>query len=322
MPPYIKNLLNEKAYPHPVKKIELRETHVSWVFLTGDFVYKVKKPVKFGDVLDYSTLERRKKFCHEELRLNKRLAKEIYLDVVTITDSGVSQKGEVKEYAVKMKQLPEEFLLQNLLRQTPPPSSNIFTKLGKKIAEFHQSSEIRAEYGEYDIIFEKWDENFRTVSQYRTVNKRFSEKIYEFMETHKNLFKTRQEIGKIRDNHGDIQARNIFVLPTEEIYIFDCIEFNEALRCGDVIEDMAFLAMDLDFYGFPNFSEIFVHSYNKSIKDPHLSVLLPFYKAYRAYVRAKVALFQANQEKENQEHQAKLIGEAEKYFSLAYKYIL
>ncbi len=317
-----KLMMNSSFYPHDVEEpIQMRETHISLVFLTGKYAYKVKKPLSFGDILDFSSLEKRKHFCHEEIRLNSRLAPELYLGVVGITNTALQEDLSVEgifEYAVKMKQLPPDSTLHDLLAEGRAIPIGTIQKIADIVAEFHQKADRLPQYGSYEVIYEKNDENFRTASQYMEINESYRKKIYEWMQSHKNLFKKRVDEGKIIDGHGDIQSRNIFI-HKDKIYIFDCVEFNQALRAGDVAEEVAFLAMDLEYLGYPDLSQAYVNQYVDKTLDADLLRLLPFYKAYRAHVRGKVALFNASQGGDPQ-HVAKLKEEAQKYFQLAEKY--
>ena len=307
------------AYTHAVNNVEIRETHVSWVFLTGDYAYKVKKPVKFGDILDFSTLELRKKFCNKEIELNSRFSSEIYLNTFTIDDLGkIDGKGKVIEYGVKMRQLPEKYLMVNLL-ENKEVTIKCVTKIAEILAHFHAKTSKVPEYGDLKYIEEKWDENFRTTAQFRSIDKDFREKVTGFMLGNRGLFKERINENRITDNHGDFQPRNIFVLPDQEVIIFDCIEFNPLLRYGDVAEDVGFLAMDFDFWGENDLSKHFVNAYIQFSSDELLEENITFFKCYRAYVRGKVFGFQATSELDKEKKMA-LIDYSEKYYELAYKY--
>lgn len=315
-------MMNPDFYPHAVREpIQVRETHISVVFLTGNFAYKVKKPVSFGDILDFSSLEKRKHFCHEEIRLNSRLSPELYLGVVAVTERQLVENLDaegVLEYAVKMKQLPPDSTLHDLLVKGKNVSTRTIQDIADRVAEFHQKADRLPQYGSYDVIYEKNDENFRTASQYITLDDSYRKTIYRWMETHVELFQKRVDDGKIVDGHGDIQSRNIF-LHQGNVYIFDCVEFNEALRAGDVAEEIAFLAMDLEYLGYPGLAQVYVDRYVEQTSDEELLTLLPFYKAYRAHVRGKVAIFNASQGGDPQ-HVDYLKKEAQKYFQLAYSY--
>ncbi|MFX0049937.1 MAG: hypothetical protein ACFE8U_01465 [Candidatus Hermodarchaeota archaeon] len=313
-------LQSPSAYDHPVDTIEIRETHVSWVFLTGSYAYKIKKPVKFGDILDFSTLDLREKFCHEELKLNSRFSTDLYLSVFSINSKGkVNGPGKPIEYGVLMKQLPEKYLMSSLLKKKDVTESAV-NQIAKNLAVFHDKTEKVPEWGEMKYIAEKWDENFRTTSQFRKVNETFQQQIEGFMLGNRGLFQERINEGCITDNHGDLQSHNIFILPDEKIRIFDCIEFNPLLRYGDLAEDVGFLAMDLDYWGEQNLSSIFVESYIKHSGDELLEEIIDFFKCYRAYVRGKVYGFQASNET-NEIERKKQIEISNRYYELAELYI-
>lgn len=297
----------------------MRETHASWVFLTGKFVYKVKKPVKFGDILNFETLKRRKAFCNNEVKLNARCSPDLYLGVVTITKRGkIAPSDDPLEYAVKMKQMSEEHLMENLLNQKLVTIDDV-TKLGEELALFHKAAEKVPDRGKMEFIKEKWDENFRTTKTFRGINLKFKSKIENFMVENENLFVIRIKNERIGDNHGDLIARNIFILPEQKIKIFDCIDFNPLLRYGDTLEDVGFMAMDLDFHNEEILSNEFVKRYKEVSEDTELDKLLNFYKCYRAYVRGKVFGFEASNEKKL-DKKNKLQELSEKYYRLAYKY--
>lgn len=313
-------LQTSSAYEHPVETIEIRETHVSWVFLTGSFAYKVKKPVKFGDILDFSTLDLRKQFCQKEIELNSRFSTDVYLDVFSINSEGkINGPGDPIEYGVLMKQLPEKYLMSNLLSKKNVSESAV-NQIAKSLATFHEKTEKVPEWGKMKYIAEKWDENFRTTSQFRTIDKQFQLQIEGFMLGNKGLFQERINDESITDNHGDLQSHNIFILPDENIRIFDCIEFNPLLRYGDLAEDVGFLAMDLDYWGEQNLSNIFVDSYIKYSGDELLEENIDFFKCYRAYVRGKVYGFQASNET-NEIERKNQIEVSNRYFDLAKSYI-
>ncbi len=312
-------LLNPSAYDYSVENVELRETHISWVFLSGDFAFKVKKPVKFGDILDFSTLDLRKKFCEREIALNSRFSPDIYINTFYIDDMGrINGSGTIIEYGVKMKRLPEEYLLVNLLEEKKVTRESV-SKIAEVIAKFHANTTKVPEYGDLKFIGEKWDENFRTTATFRSIDESFREKVTCFLRGNRGLFKERINANRITDNHGDFQSRNIFVLPNHEVLIFDCIEFSSLLRYGDVAEDVGFLAMDLDFWDERELSRYFVDMYVKFSGDDLLLENISFFKSYRAYVRGKVYGFQASKEVDGGK-KAELTAMSEKYYTLAYQY--
>jgi aminoglycoside phosphotransferase family enzyme len=312
-------LLNTNAYSESVKNIEIRSDYLSWVFLTGNHAYKVKKSVRFGEILDYSTLDLRRSFCEKEIKLNSRFSPEIYLDTFYIDDSGkINGKGEIIEYGVRMKQIPEEYLLCNLLANSNVSKSCI-EKIAQELATFHANTDKVPEYGEVKYIGEKWDENFTTSSKFRQINEDFRYKIGCYLRGNRGLFKERIYEGRITDNHGDFQSRNIFFLPEEKVIFYNCIEYNSLLRFGDVAEDVGFLTMDLDFWGEKKLSDHFLESYINFSKDDLLEDHIKFFKCYRAYVCGKINGFQADLE-QDEEKKSEFFNISEKYYNLAYKY--
>ena len=317
-----------EAYDDEGVQIELKQTHISYVFLTPKFVYKIKKSVNFG-FLDFSTLEKRRFFCEKELILNKRLCGGMYLEVVPITKSDVIRvggKGTVVEYAVKMKRIPEEKIMTRLL-EDDLVDRKLVDRIAKIIAEFHEKTETGKKVGEFGsltIIEMNWRENFEqteefvgetiTDDRYRLIR----EKVIEFMKKNRDLFAKRVADKRIRECHGDIHSGNIFI--ADKIYIFDAIEFNERFRHCDVASEIAFLAMDLDFKGRNDLSSFFVEKYVQYSRDSELVKLLDFYKCYRAYVRGKVTSFKLKDPTIGSEEKIEATKEAQAYFELAVDY--
>ena len=313
-------MLNPSNYDHPVSDpIILEETHVSLVYLTGEYVYKIKKDVVFGEILDYSSLTKRQYFCHKEVELNLRLTKPgFYLGVVALTDDGISDELDNKfEFAVKMKEYPQECLLNNYLDAGNVLTESHMLDLATQLADFHDKTDKVPDAGSMEIVRHKIEENFRTVSNFKELNKPYINKIQEFMSVNLGIFEDRIKNDRITDNHGDIQPRNIFIVD-EELIIFDCIEFNPHLRQGDVTEEVAFLAMEIDKYNLNKLSDYFVEKYVELSGDKELYKLINFYKSYRAYVRAKVWIF--NSQSADEEFKVDMIRESEEYFKLAYSY--
>jgi len=326
--PVVDALLGPKAYPEDPGKIELIQTHISFVFLTKNFVYKVKKPVNFG-FLDFSTLEKRRFFCEKELELNRRLCPEIYLEVVHINKSitiKINGDGETVEYALKMKRLPQEKIMTVLLNENKVGNKTI-DKIAKKIAQFHAKTQTSTEinkYGSLKIIRVNWDENFSQTKKYinqtiPVVEYNFIQnRVNNFMEQHRSLFENRIKNGEIRDCHGDLHSGNIFI--TDKICIFDAIEFNDRFRYSDIASDVAFLAMDLDFQHRPDLSAYFIERYLLYSEDLQLTELLSFYKCYRAYVRGKVISFKLDDPNVSSEEKNAATKDAQAYFKLAAEY--
>lgn len=321
-------LLKPEAYPEETSKIELIQTHISFVFLTKNFVYKMKKAVNFG-FLDFSTLDKRHFYCVKELELNRRLCPDVYLEVVPVNKSDIIKikgSGETVEYALKMKRLPQEKIMTLQLKENKVDKTTINT-LAKIIANFHSKAQTNPEineYGSLKIVKINWDENFDQTQKYinQTISKTdfqfIQNQINSFMECKKELFDTRIKSGKIRDCHGDMHSGNIFL--TENICIFDAIEFNDRFRYSDVASDVAFLAMDLDFQEKQQLSKYFIKSYVAYSEDCDLKLVLNFYKCYRAYVRGKVISFRIDDPNVNVEEKTAAIKEAQAYFKLASEY--
>jgi len=329
-PALIKALLKPEAYPHGVQKVELAQTQMSFVFITGEYVYKVKKPVDLG-YLDYTTLEKRHFFCHQELELNKRLSPDAYLEVVPIVRNEgqirIGGKGETIEYAVKMKQLPREQMMDNLLSLNRV-TEEMVVKVAEKLAAFHgkakTSPEISA-YGKLEAIMTNTEENFTQTEKYLDVSippqryhhiKDYSD---NFVESHKSLFHNRVKNGRIKDCHGDLHAAHVCF--SDGIQIYDCIEFNDRFRYGDIASEVAFLAMDIDRYQQAYLSQAFVNAYVHMSQDKELVQLLNFYKCYRAYVRGKVESFKLDDPYISEEEKTRVLAVARRYFELAESYI-
>jgi hypothetical protein len=320
--------MKPEAYDEEPGRIELTQTHISFVFLTRNFVYKVKKAVDLG-FLDFTTLEKRRFFCEKELELNRRLCEGMYLEVVPINRSNIIKiKGEGKpiEYAVKMKRMPQEKMMNKLLEENKV-NSKLIDEIAKIIAEFHSKAETNrriSEFGSLTIIETNWKENFEQTQEFvsKTISmkdfKFIRERIDDFMKRNVSFFEKRMAERRVRDCHGDIHSGNIFV--TGRIYIFDAIEFNERFRYSDVASDIAFLAMDLDFKKRTDLSSLFIEKYVKYSGDQELMRLLPFYKCYRAYVRGKVVSFKLKDPSINREEKDAAMKEAKAYFKLASAY--
>jgi len=324
----VEAMLKPETYPDPVNKIVLVQTHISFVFITEKYVYKIKKPVNFG-FLDFSTLEKRQVYCQKELQLNKRLCPHIYLDIVPINKTDklhIGGDGETVEYAVKMLRLPQEQLMSELLQKGRVTEQNI-DEIATIVAKFHSEAQTSPEintFGGLDIVKTNWTENFTQTQKYigQTISQTdydlIQQKITCFMALNSDLFERRIADGRIRDCHGDLYSNNIFV--TDPICIFDAIEFNDRFRYSDIASDVAFLAMDLDYQNRSDISDYFIKQYNNYSKDAQLTQMLPFYKCYRAYVRGKVVSFRLDDPNISLQNKAIAVKEASAYFQLAVKY--
>jgi aminoglycoside phosphotransferase family enzyme len=323
----VEALMKPEAYDEEPGQIELIQTHISFVFLTRNFVYKVKKAVDLG-FLDFTTLEKRRFFCEKELELNRRLCEGMYLEVVPINRSNaikIKGEGETIEYAVKMKAMPQESMMSKLLEENKV-DTKLIDRIAKIIAEFHSKAETNRQISEFGslAIETNWRENFEQTEEFvgKTISmkdfKLIRERVEAFMKRNVSLFEKRMVEGRIRDCHGDIHSGNIFV--TDGIYIFDAIEFNERIRYTDVAADVAFLAMDLDFRGRADLSNFFVEKYVEYSDDQELMRFLPFYKCYRAYVRGKVTSFKLKDPNVGEGEKSEAMKEAKAYFKLAATY--
>ena len=321
-------LMRPEAYDEDPGQIELIQTHISIVFLTRNYVYKVKKAVDFG-FLDFTTLEKRRLFCRKELELNRRLCGDMYVGVVPINRSDIIKiegEGETVEYAVKMKRMPQERMMNSLLEKDNI-DSELIDRIAKIISDFHSKANTNrriSEFGSLPTIRINWKENFEQTQEFvgETISLKDLELIRErvgtFMKRNVLFFEKRVAESRVRDCHGDIHTGNIFV--TECIYIFDAIEFNERFRYSDIASDIAFLAMDLDFKKRSDLSDFFVKRYVNYSGDYELVKLLPFYKCYRAYVRGKVTSFKLNDPNLGGKEKETAIREAKAYFKLASTY--
>lgn len=330
LPSTVKALLKSQAYPHRPQQIELVQTQMSFIFLTGEYVYKIKKPVNLG-YLDYTTLEKRHFFCQQELKLNRRLCPGTYLAVVPVVEKSgelcVEGQGQVVEYAVKMKQLPQDRMMDVLLSRGQV-SPEMVARVAEKLAGFHQKAETNPQidaFGKLDIIRQNCDENFAQTEKYigltvfRAKYERIKGYTDNFIKNNASLFDKRIEERKIRDCHGDLHTAHVCF--TDDICIYDCIEFNDRFRYCDVASEMAFLAMDLDRYQQAGLSRHLVNTYVKLSHDEELLKLLNFYKCYRAYVRGKVESFKLDDPLISQAEKTKALESARSYFQLAESYV-
>nr|HOO47577.1 hypothetical protein [Deltaproteobacteria bacterium] len=255
------------AYPERPGAIRLVQTHISWVFIGDDFVYKLKKPVDFG-FLDFTTLEKRRFFTHEELRLNRRFSPDVYLEVVPISEADDSFRlkddSAVIEYALKMKRIDEGKMLFELLRKGLVKKEDM-VKVGRHLSSIYAkiaSDEKARSFGTLDTIATNVIENFEQTRKY--INGPISQENFDaleswsrrFMDTGAHLFDARIAGGHIKDCHGDLHLQHI-CMEDSGIFIFDCIEFNERFRFGDVASDVAFLSMDFDYNSYSDLGEAF-----------------------------------------------------------------
>jgi uncharacterized protein len=323
-------LSDPSIYPHRPDSVQVVQTHISVVFIAGDLVYKIKKPLDLG-FLDFTTLEKRRHFCEQEVRLNSRFSEGIYLGVVAIHQGpfGINLKGEGTEIeaAVLMRRIPDDRLLIGMLRHdrvTP----ELLDRLADRLAYFH-SHAVRGpqitSFGSTHVILQNLKENFEQTIPYigRTIDAQTHNQVstlaMEFLEKHQDLFRARMESGFIRDCHGDLHLEHVIIL--DEIMLYDCIEFNDRFRYGDTAADLAFLLMDLDFRAYPAFANRIAHRYADSSGDSDVLRLLGFYKSYRAFVRGKVEGFILDEPEVSQLERESAQETAKKYFTLSLAYL-
>ncbi len=327
----ISSLLNPDIYPHKVTTLKMIETHISWVVLTGTYAYKIKKPLNLG-FLDFSTLAKRKYYCAEEIRLNSRLAPDIYLDVISLCGSPanpvINGNGPAIEYAVRMKQFSSNCELDKLLsvNKLKPEYLRI---LAKKIATFHQNIAISVDsspHGTPDSVLAPCIENLNQiqslVSDKLTNNRlnRIREWTSQSWLTLKPLFFNRKTEGYIRECHGDLHLHNLALID-DDVLIFDCIEFNPDLYWIDVISEVSFTVMDLDARKQCTLAWVFLNRYLQLTGDYEGIRLLRYYLVYRAMVRAKVDCIRAHQENIAHSERDQILKEFQSYLSLAEEYL-
>ena len=294
----VRAMLDPQFYPKPPASVTHKETHISHLFFADELVFKLKKPVRYS-FLDYSTLEKRRGYYQEELRLNRRLAPSVYIGVMPITfdDLGWRLGGwaEPMEYVLVMRRLPEKRMLPFLL-DTGQVTGAMMRELAEVLANFHQSADrvSTVDAARYpSLVRRQWRENIADlepflgsaidVEDFRAIDK-FA---MQFIESHSGLFTRRVQQDWLRDVHGDLHAEHICFAP-EGIQVFDCVEFEAKFRQCDLASEIAFLAMDLEARGSSELVEPFLTRYGELLQDDDFRKLLPFWKCYRAMVRAKV----------------------------------
>lgn len=320
-------------YPHRPTQIDFKQTHMSWVFLVGGEVYKVKKPVHYA-FADATTLKSRYMLCGEEVRLNRRLAPGTYLGVLPIVDRGhglalgdVSEvhNPNVREYAVRMLRLPDDRMLDHLLR-IGEVSLQTIDKIARRLAAFHHAAP-RTESSRYGsgaairrMVLGNLDESRQAIEV--TVDHCGFGPIQDYLSTfisaHRELLDDRARQGRVREGHGDLRCEHVCM--TEEIDIFDCVEFDEKLRYGDVASDLAFLAMDLDAFGAPQLADELIRAYSKETDDRALATLTTFYKCHRACIRGKVDYLKSLESEVLREEREQAREHARGKFTLAARY--
>ncbi|HLE60311.1 MAG TPA: AAA family ATPase, partial [Thermoanaerobaculaceae bacterium] len=325
----VERLSDPAFYPEPTRDVEVVQTHISFIFLTDTHAYKVKKPVDYG-FLDYTTLPKRLECCKREVALNRRLCPDTYLGVMPLREKdgalSLGGPGETVEYAVKMKRLPNDRMLRRVLARGEG-DNELFHRIAHIVADFHARELLSPSAGAIkgrEGVKVNCDENFAQTEKY--VGMLVPVATFDFIRTSTNLFFERHPAlfarrvreGRIVDGHGDLHLDSICA--TDPVRIFDCIEFNERFRIQDVVEEVAFLAMDLEFHGYAPFARAFVEAYVEASGDAELLELLAFYKTYRAYVRAKVSSFAVDDPHIPEQAKETIRTTASRYYELAAHY--
>jgi uncharacterized protein len=322
--------LLQKGLPQDCGKAKLIETHISWVILNDTYVYKIKKPIQYS-FLDFSTLEKRKYYCEREIILNRRLTENIYVDVLEVKETpekvSIVGEGSIIDYAVRMRKVDGERQMDVLLQKDKVTRIDI-ENLAKKIAAFHTNTTIiyNRDFLDVQVKFNDLQNECDYLKEQlgnkaATIISKAITTSNAFLENNKDLLAARLKHGFFRDCHGDLHSRNIFLLATPQP--FDCIEFNDDFRQIDVLNEAAFLCMDLDAFKKQTLSDLFFDCYNSlsnacsSDEDYQLFI---YYKSYRANIRAKVNSLRARSATD-QLQKSNALKEANKYLELMNEYL-
>jgi aminoglycoside phosphotransferase family enzyme len=326
----VEALKRSETYPHKVSYVKVEETHISWVFLTGMYAYKIKKELTFGEILDFSTLKLRKNICQKEVLLNKVLCHSLYKGVVKIVQEKYNHKIKIAvlkdrrhalEYAVKMREIPQEYRMDNLV-MLGKVSLETIKRLINILVKFHCTTLTNAQiknFGKPKFMKMKIVENFKTLRRLTTIDPKFERTLISFVKNNNRLFYKRIKEGKIREIHGDLYLKNIFVIK-DKFYLYDRIEFNDSLRYADVAEDVAHLSMDFDRHNRLDLRKYFISNYVEKSKDNDLQKLINFLMCYKACLRVKVSLFHAEHEEVNKKR-IMHIRESKLHLKLAESYL-
>nr|WP_304664842.1 bifunctional aminoglycoside phosphotransferase/ATP-binding protein [Stutzerimonas zhaodongensis] len=322
-------LQNPALYPHPVEGFRIIETHISWVILTGTYAYKMKKPVNFG-FLDFTDLAARKHFCEEELRLNQRMAPDLYLRVLPVTGSfeapQIGGQGEAIEFLLQMREFPQTQLMAEVQARGELTDAHI-DALAEQIASFHLSiPQVAAGHAlnSAEAIVAPMRQNFEQIQPLLTEQADLQQldALIEWTETSiarlQPVLEQRSQQGFIRECHGDLHLGNATIIE-DKVVLFDCIEFNEPFRLIDIASDAAFLVMDLEDRGLKCQARRFINGWLERTGDYSSLQLLNLYKAYRAIVRAKVSLFRLHQEEDAVQRRV-ILRQYRSYANLAESY--
>ncbi len=330
-PELVSAMLEPGFYPHAPKSVELRETHISWVFLAGDLAYKVKKPLTLP-FLDYGSLERRREMCREEVRLNRRFAPRIYLGVVGITRARgrwtlTSQEDPAAvEYAVEMRPVDESRSMATLAVEGKLERDQVLT-VAQRLARLHADAPVAPEpQRSVKVLIATLEENLATLRETGASflgghrMKSAEHFTHAFLAARRDELEARARGGLVRDCHGDLRAEHVIVPAEGDVYIFDCIEFDASLRQIDVAADIAFLVMDVIALGAEDLALALVEAYREAGGDPGDDPMLWFFTSYRAWVRSKVACLRALELPEDSRERGGQEAAARELFRLGHRF--
>ncbi|MBW2478211.1 MAG: AAA family ATPase [Deltaproteobacteria bacterium] len=325
-------LLDPAAYPDSTTRVSFRETHISRVYLTDTRAYKLKKPLDLG-FLDFSTLAKRRHYCQEEVRLNRRFNSDTYLGVCGLYNNcgeiRFNGSGQLIDYAVCMRRLPETSMLKQMIFSQTEGLRERMPELAQSLHELFSRAEVcrNEDASNPQVIINNCIENFEQTKL--AIGEELTSEAHQLMQSHTNhnvqalkgLFVQREQAGFVRDGHGDLHTANICM--STPIRIYDCIEFNRRFRVNDVASELAFLLMDLEFLNRRDLSKSLLQYYqDQQDNDPGLAQLLPFYKAYRAWVRGKVEAILSREHDVDDKQRRDAANMACRYFNLALGYAL
>jgi len=326
-PDLVRDLQRPQAYAaDPSLHVSMRTTHASWVFLVGDEAWKVKRPVDFG-FLDFRTVEARRRFCEDEVRLNRRFAPAVYLGVEPLRASSdglaFEGPGPIVDWAVRMRRLPERASAAAMLRRGMLGPERL-AAVAERLAAFLGAVRVTPAFGELDLLRRNVDENFAQAAPFvgDLVERATLDDVRSFqlgaLESQRDRFAARVGEGRIREGHGDLRLEHVYFLPPPDgIVAIDCVEFSERFRCGDVAGEAAFLAMELEGARRPDLAAGFLARFAEASDDFGLYGVVDFYLSYRAWVRGKVAAFMASDATAEAGLRASKRDEARRQFALA-----
>jgi uncharacterized protein len=305
----VARIVAQRQFPGPLTGISLVETHISWVILTNTYAFKLKKPVQFS-FLDFSTVEQRKFFIEQELRLNRRLAPQVYLDILPVGAGGIGDStAPIEDYALQMRRMDNTREMDRLLERNAVTPADM-EHLAALLSDFHREHrlpsatdfDLERHIGDFADLFSFSDDLIRLgMPDAAPLLHDWQTSIPAFLQTHGPRLVARQQAGYWVEGHGDLHSRNIFLPEDQPPIVFDCLEFNEYYRRMDVLNELAFLCMDLEYFGRGDLADHFIRQYVGAwncFETPEDRALFIYFKAYRANIRLKVTLLQGRQHPE------------------------